>query len=108
MTTRRRTLRPAFPSRQLRSAIYLYARWPEVPVCIVEAKRDEFSPAVPESELSSLTFPSVFAGGGYPVIADVQGQEHIASIGCVVTDGHLAYALTNRHVAGALGEPVYH
>jgi hypothetical protein len=54
-----------------------------------------------------LTFPATFAGGGYPLLADVQGVEHIASIGCVVSDGHLAYALTNRHVAGMPGEPVY-
>lgn len=79
----------------------------EVPICIVEAKRDEFEPPLLESELSSLTFPSNFAGGGYPVIADVQGQEHVASLGCVVTDGHLAYAITNRHVAGLPGEAVY-
>jgi hypothetical protein len=38
---------------------------------------------------------------------DVQGEEHAASVGCLVTDGHLVYALTNRHVAGAPGEPVY-
>jgi hypothetical protein len=79
----------------------------EIPICIVEAKREELTPPAPESQLSSLTFPSTFAGGGYPVIADVQGQEHIASIGCVVTDGHFAYALTNRHVAGIPGETIY-
>ena len=79
----------------------------EVPICIVEAKCEKFSSPEPEAQLGTLTYPSNFAGGGYPVIADVQGREHIASIGCVVTDGHLAYALTNRHVAGSPGEPVY-
>jgi hypothetical protein len=74
-----------------------------VPVCVVQAERDESVP-VP---VGNLTFPSTMTGGGYPVLVDVQGQEHVASIGCLVTDGHLTYALTNRHVAGSPGEPLY-
>ena len=31
----------------------------------------------------------------------------MASVGCLVTDGHSTYALTNRHVAGAPGEILY-
>src|SRR5262249_39666591 len=41
------------------------------------------------------------------VIAAVQGREHLASIGGLVTDGHATYALTNRHVTGDPGEPVF-
>ncbi len=35
---------------------------------------------------------------------DSQGERHVASVGCLVTDGHTKYALTNRHVAGKPGE----
>jgi hypothetical protein len=46
-------------------------------------------------------------GPGFPVLVDVQGEEHYASVGCLVTDGHRVYALTSRHVTGAAGERVY-
>ncbi len=75
----------------------------EVPVCVVEAPLVERIPAAP----SDMAFPENIMGGGYPVIARVQGEEHLASIGCMVTDGHKAYAITNRHVAGDPGERVY-
>lgn len=74
-----------------------------VPVCVVEAPRDESAPATP----ADMKFPDNLIGGGFPVIADVQQQTHIASIGCMLTDGHRVYALTNRHVAGEPGEVVY-
>jgi len=74
-----------------------------VPVCVVEAP--------PETVMRSSSRPPVFSksfiGGGYPVIADVQGEEHMASIGCLVTDGHTTYAITNRHVTGSPGETLY-
>jgi hypothetical protein len=75
----------------------------KVPVCIVEADRDDRRPAGD----ANYIYPGNLIGGGYPIIADVQGQEHIASVGCLVTDGHLTYALTNRHVGGAPGETLY-
>jgi hypothetical protein len=74
-----------------------------VPVCVVKATLVEGAPDAG----GDVTFPDNLIGGGYPVIADVQGQQHVASIGCMVTDGHLVYALTNRHVSGAPGETVY-
>ena len=45
-------------------------------------------------------------GGGYPVICEVQGKEHIATVACLVSDGHRVYALTNRHVVGEAGTPI--
>ncbi len=78
-----------------------------VPICVVEAPRDESDPVPLTETARSLNFPSNLVGGGYPVIAEVQDQEHIASIGCMVTDGHKSYALTNRHVSGGPGEVVY-
>jgi hypothetical protein len=74
-----------------------------VPLCVVEAPPELTGPV----EAVNPKFPGNWIGGGYPVIADVQGEEHIASIGGMVTDGHLVYALTNRHVTGETGEVVY-
>jgi len=74
-----------------------------VPVCLVEA------PPVLTADpvVHNVVFPSNRLGGGFPLIAEVQGREHIASIGCLATDGHTTYAITNRHVTGNPGEKVY-
>ncbi len=69
-----------------------------VPTCVVMATRDEAER--PSSQ--TLTFPSDLIGGGYPVLTEVQGRQHIGSLGCLVTDGESIFALTNRHVAGDL------
>jgi hypothetical protein len=74
-----------------------------VPVCVVQASSfpgaaDRFNPVV---------FGARPIGGGYPVMTEVQGREHVASVGCVVTDGDRYYALTNQHVTGAEGREVY-
>jgi hypothetical protein len=74
-----------------------------VPVCVIQAPRVESAPG----PVRNLSFPENLIGGGYPVLVDVQGEQHVASIGCLLTDGHLVYALTNRHVAGEPGTPVY-
>lgn len=76
-----------------------------VPVCVIEAPRDESRGEA--IDIGSLNFPKNIIGGGYPVITEVQQQQHIASIGCLLTDGHFTYALTNRHVAGEPGEPIF-
>jgi hypothetical protein len=74
-----------------------------VPLCVVKVTPGEASdtPAVQQN------WPGGIAGGGFPLTVEVQGRERSASIGCLVTDGHATYALTNRHVAGNPGEPVY-
>ena len=74
-----------------------------VPLCVVEAPQKETI----STEVSGLKYPDNLIGGGYPALADVQEQEHVASIGCLVSDGHTVYALTNRHVCGEAGEPIY-
>ena len=74
-----------------------------VPVCVVEAPPDTLM----RSSNRAPVFSKSYIGGGYPVIADVQGEEHMASIGCLVTDGHTTYAVTNRHVTGSPGETLY-
>lgn len=74
-----------------------------VPTCVVYAPLDE-SPVPPLRELS---FPSDLIGGGYSVLTDSQGSENAGSIGCMVTNGDLTFALTNRHVTGDAGRQVY-
>lgn len=74
-----------------------------VPICVIQATRD----AACDETVANYNYPAGMIGGGYPVICDVQGREHVASIGCLVTDGHRIYALTNRHVAGEAGSPIY-
>jgi len=67
-----------------------------IPTCVVYSPEKKAS----SSPLQNLTFPNEFVGGGYPVLSDVQGQQHVGSIGCLVTDGDLIFGLTNRHVTG--------
>jgi hypothetical protein len=74
-----------------------------VPTCVI------YSPPVTRrpADLQRLTFPAGAIGGGFPVLTDVQGDEHIGSVGCLVTDGTAVYGLTNRHVVGEPGTPIY-
>src|SRR5262245_128220 len=74
-----------------------------VPVCVVYAPLDE----VGHTRRPQKNFPKQIMGPGYPVLVDVQGEEHFASVGCLVSDGHKVYALTSRHVTGAAGERIY-
>ena len=83
-------------------AIYLATRR-RVPLCVVEADRDDMRP----EGAANYNYPASIIGGGYPVVCDIQGREHVASICCLVTDNHRTYALTNRHVAGEPGSPIY-
>lgn len=73
-----------------------------VPICVVCAPTGERAPDVVHP-----SFRASLIGGGFPVIAEVQNREHVASVGCLVTDGHTSYAVTNRHVSGNAGETVY-
>lgn len=75
-----------------------------VPTCVVYAVRDRKAPAPP---LYGLDFADGLIGGGYPVLSSVQGEERIGSLGCLATDGHSVFALTNRHVAGPPGQVAY-
>ena len=71
----------------------------KVPICVIEAERDDLRD---EGE-AHYSYPASVMGGGYPVICDIQNQEHIASVACLVTDGSKTYALTNRHVVSDPG-----
>jgi len=73
------------------------------PTCVVYAALDQ-QVAAP---LDRLQFAEGLIGGGYPVLTTVQGDDRIGSIGCLATDGHSVYAVTNRHVAGPAGQEAF-
>ncbi len=74
-----------------------------IPVCVIEAPKD----ATSNSPAQVQPFDRNLMRGGRPVGTTVQGQERIASIGCLVSDGHYTYALTNKHVTGEAGTQLY-
>jgi hypothetical protein len=74
-----------------------------VPVCVVKVE-----PAAPAPDaLPDWHWPDGLFGGGMPIAVEPQGRRHIATAGCLVTDGHTTYVLTSRHVCGAADEPAY-
>lgn len=75
-----------------------------VPVCVVETpegQRNAEDVALPEGPK-----PSFMLGGGVPITVNVQHETHVATAGCLVSDGHLTYALTARHACGEAGTEV--
>ena len=74
-----------------------------VPVCVVKVEPMEHAPA----QVPTWQYPKSMLGGGTPLFVETQGAVRMASIGCLVTDGHTTYALTNRHVSGRPGELVF-
>lgn len=74
-----------------------------VPVCVVEAPKQITTP----TGAHEIVYPINNIGPGNPVIAEVQGRPYVATIACLVSDGHRVYGLTNRHVTGDPGETVY-
>ncbi len=73
-----------------------------VPVCVVQVSPAEVPAAAP----ADIRWPNSMVGGGFPLTVEAQGERRVASVGCLVTDGHTVYALTNRHVCGRPGTPV--
>ena len=74
-----------------------------VPTCTVLIEEQQSQ----TDDEQHLSFSNSFIGGGYVTFADVQGRIHAGSIGCLVTDGDLTYALTNRHVVGPAGRELF-
>ena len=73
-----------------------------VPVCVIEAPKQSTNPI--GAKLVNRPLNNI--GSGSPLIATVQGQQYAATVGCLVSDGHKVFALTNRHVTGDAGEVV--
>jgi hypothetical protein len=71
----------------------------EVPVCVIASAWQQTRP----DSISSIKFPGSVIGGGYPIMAKVQGDERWATLGCLVSDGRVTYGLTNSHVTGRPG-----
>jgi len=70
-----------------------------VPVCVVKVSPVESIP----SPIPKWHWPGSLLGGGVPINVSVQGRLKTATAGCLVSDGHTTYALTNRHVCGPAG-----
>lgn len=70
-----------------------------VPVCIV------WAPDVPADAptIDPVLVPGEKFGGGVPIEVSVQGEDHVATAGALVSDGHTTYVLTARHAAGPFG-----
>ena len=86
------------PSQALPKTLYL-PDGKAVPVCVVQV--DEVT-AEADRMMAPVVWPHNKLGGGLPITVAVQGRRHMATAGCLVTDGNLTYALTARH---ACGEP---
>lgn len=74
-----------------------------IPTCVIQASLWSGT----DSPLIGYQFSRRLMGGGYPVLTQVQGKEHVGSVGCLVTDGARYFALTNQHVAGAAGSEIF-
>lgn len=75
-----------------------------VPVCTVLA------PPVPQGTgpvREPVAWPKATFGGGLPAYVKVQEEVHMATIGCLMSDGHTAYALTARHACGEKGTEIF-
>ncbi len=77
-----------------------------VPVCVVQVSTVEARAGAQASAPADMRWPNSMVGGGFPLVVEAQGERRQASVGCLVTDGHTIYALTNRHVCGRPGTPV--
>ena len=73
-----------------------------VPACVVQVEPGE---PVLDRTLTTV-WPATQAGGGFSLLVESQRLQHRASVGCLVSDGHALFALTNRHVCGRAGERI--
>jgi hypothetical protein len=75
----------------------------KIPTCVIYVELSD----TPAPRLDRVTFPTNMLGGGFPILTEVQQEERIGSVGCLVTDGDRVYALTNHHVSGAPDREVF-
>lgn len=90
------------PDQMVPRALYL----PDgrvIPSCVIQVTEQD----APLSRAQKLSFPRSLIGGGYLLASDVQGREHLGSVGALVSDGNQIYALTNRHVTGEEGREIF-
>ena len=87
------------PGQKIPSLLYL----PDgriIPTCTILIHEND----VLTNNNAPVVFSDQLYGGSYPILSDVQNKEHIATVGCLVTDGNLVYALTNKHVTGEIND----
>jgi hypothetical protein len=75
----------------------------QVPTCVVLGTPDESLPP----PITEAGFASELLGGSYRCERHGQGLTELGTVACLVTRDGNYYALTNKHVAGTAGEPVY-
>lgn len=83
------------PGEKIPSLLYL----PDgrvIPTCPILVQESDVS----ANHDSEMVFSDQFYGGSYLILSKTQNKEHFATVGCLVTDGNLVYALTNKHVTG--------
>lgn len=90
------------PDQMVPRALYL-SDGRVIPTCVIQVTQQD----APLDSARKLSFPSSLIGGGYLLASDVQGREHLGSVGSLVSDGNQIYALTNRHVTGDEGREIY-
>jgi hypothetical protein len=73
-----------------------------VPICVILAPREDATSILAPQPIRPINN----IGPGSPIVASSQGQKYVATVCCLVTDGHTYYALTNRHVTGPAGSVV--
>ncbi len=76
-----------------------------VPVCVIEARRDHYSPDL-EVDPALLSPRTPLTPGAAILNRDGQGGRRVATAGCLVTDGQAYYLLTSRHALGAAGTTI--
>lgn len=74
-----------------------------VPTCTILAEETDVVP----DQHPSLSFPKNFIGGGYLLSTFEQATEQFGSVGCLVTDGKLVYAMTSQHLTGEAKTDVF-
>ena len=87
------------PGQKIPSFLYL----PDgriIPTCTILIHEND----VLTNNNAPVVFSDQLYGGSYLILSDVQNKEHIATVGCLVTDGNLVYALTNKHVTGEIND----
>jgi hypothetical protein len=73
-----------------------------IPVCVTRVEQEG-----PDDKPPAWVWPGGIFGGGMPIGVSAQGRDQLATAGCLVSDGHMTYVLTSRHVCGDSGEEVF-
>jgi hypothetical protein len=74
-----------------------------IPTCTVQEDlyQGEIEP------LLNLQAKAPVLASGQPIFTEVQGEVHVGTVTCIVSDGAKYFALTNQHAAGEKGTVVY-